>query len=76
MKSHIDTRRKIKNIGKLADFEELLAAGIFTDEEKQIMRMHYLKGQTFGYIGDILGYSEAAIKRKHLKILDKIVMII
>lgn len=73
MKSeHIQTRQKLQKIYSIKTFEELLDTCILTEEDKTIMRLHYLKGKDFGYIADELGFSESTIKRKHQKILKKV----
>lgn len=45
---------------------------MFSDEEKELMRLHYIQKKDFRFIGDTLGYSEASIKAKHRKILKKL----
>lgn len=72
MSEHIDTRRKIQDISSVKTFEELLENCILTDEDKTLMRLHYLNGKDFRFIGDLLGFSESIIKRRHKKILQKL----
>jgi RNA polymerase sigma factor (sigma-70 family) len=72
MSEHIDTRRKIQDISSVKTFEELLENCILTDEDKMLMRLHYLNGKDFRFIGDSLGFSESTIKRRHKKILQKL----
>ena len=72
MSEHIDTRRKIQDISSVKTFEELLENCILTDEDKMLMRLHYLNGKDFRFIGDYLGFSESTIKRRHKKILQKL----
>jgi DNA-directed RNA polymerase specialized sigma subunit len=72
MSEHIDTRRKIQDISSVKTFEELLENCILTDEDKTLMRLHYLNGKDFCFIGDLLGFSESTIKRRHKKILQKL----
>lgn len=45
---------------------------MISDEEKELMRLHYIQKKDFRFIGDTLGYSEASIKAKHRKILKKL----
>lgn len=66
------TRNKVKNIRTVAEFEDLIGSAMITEEEREIMRMHYKDGKTLSYISYELGMSEATIKRKHRKILMKI----
>lgn len=72
MSEHIDTRRKIQDISSVKTFEELLENCILTDEDKMLMRLHYLNGKDFRFIGGLLGFSESTIKRRHKKILQKL----
>lgn len=69
---HIETRQKLKNICKVSTFEALIENCILSDVEKEILRLHYLKGKDFRYIGDTLGFAEVTIKKKHKKILQKL----
>lgn len=72
MSAHLDTRRKLKEIPNISQFDDLLKQATLTDEDKEILRLHYLKGKDFRYIGDALGYSEATIKKRHAKALIKL----
>lgn len=45
---------------------------ILTEDEKTILRLHYLEGKNLAYIGDVLGWSESTVKSKHRKILKKL----
>ena len=72
MSKHIETRRKIMDIASVSSFNELLEAATLTDDDKRILKMHYLAGYDFRMIGDALGYSESTIKRRHKKALTKI----
>lgn len=76
MTEHIETRNKVKGIVEIQTFSELLNKCILSDEEREIMKLHYLSGKNFSYIGDLLGYSESSIKKKHKKILKKLNKII
>lgn len=69
---HIVTRKKIQSIANISTFNELLDACMLTDEDKQLLRMHYIKGKDFRYIGDTLGFAESTIKRRHRKALQKL----
>lgn len=51
---------------------ELLDSCTLTEEDKQIIKLHYVQGKNLGYIADVLGYSESTIKKKHKRILSKI----
>lgn len=69
---HIDTRRKLRSIYEVSTFEQLIESCVLTDEDKSILRLHYLKGKDFRFIGDALGFSETTIKKRHRKILSKL----
>lgn len=72
MSDHIKTRNKLKSIPKVSTFMELLDSCTLSDEDKEIIKLHYVQHKNLGYIADTLGYSESAIKKKHKKILCKI----
>lgn len=57
MSSHLDTRRKLKAIPNVSRFDDLLDQSTLTCEDKEILRLHYLMGKDFRYIGDTLGYA-------------------
>lgn len=69
---HIKTRSKIKQIADIQTFTDLLDACTLSDEDKEIVKLHYLQGKDFRYIGDMLGFSESTIKKRHRKILQKL----
>lgn len=69
---HIQTRHKLQEVCDVSSFEDLLNSCILTDDERELMNLHYLKGKDFRYIADSLGFSESTIKRKHRKILGKV----
>lgn len=72
MSSHLDTRRKLKAIPNVSRFDDLLDQSTLTCEDKEILRLHYLMGKDFRYIGDTLGYAEVTIKKRHAKALSKL----
>lgn len=72
MSTHVETRKKLKSIPKVSTLVELLDSCTLTDEDKEIIKLHYVQGKNLGYIADTLGYSESAIKKKHKKILSKL----
>ena len=69
---HIKTRSKIKNIANVTTFNELLDSCTLTEEDKELLRLHYLNGKDFRYIGDKLGFAESTIKKRHRKALQKL----
>lgn len=72
MSEHIETRKKLKGIADISSFYSLIDSTVLSDTDKQILILHYIKGNDFRYIGDMLGYSESTIKKRHRKILAKI----
>ena len=72
MSETIDTRKQLKSIPTVSRFADLLEQVTLSDEDKEILRLHYLKGKDFRYIGDMLGYAEITIKKRHVKALKKI----
>lgn len=72
MSESIETRKKIKGIASITAFDTLLEESTLSSVDKQILRLHYLEEKDFRYIGDILGYAEVTIKKRHLKALKKL----
>lgn len=72
MSANIETRRKLKGIASITQFDALLDQSTLSDLDKEILRLHYLKEKDFRYIGDTLGYAEITIKKRHLKALKKL----
>ena len=72
MTSHIETRRKLRDVSLVSDFENILSMCTLDEEDKEILRLHYLHGKDFRYIGDKIGYSERTIKARHKRALKKI----
>nr|DAM26818.1 MAG TPA: ECF sigma factor [Caudoviricetes sp.] len=72
LSEHLETRKKLKDIPDLSRFDDLLERSTLTDEDKKILRLHYLKGKDFRYIGDLLGYAEVTMKKRHIKALSKL----
>lgn len=76
MTEHIETRTKLKEIVEIQTFSDLLDRCILSEEDRRIMELHYLKDKDLRYIADLLGYSEATIKKRHRKILKKLKQIL
>ena len=72
MTKHIETRKKVRSIADMSSFNNLIDSLTISDSDKQLLVLHYIQGKDFRYIGDMLGYSESTIKRKHKRILNKI----
>ena len=69
---HIKARNKIKDIASISTFNTLIDSCTLSEEDKELLRMHYLQGKDFRYIGDMLGFSESTIKKRHKKALQKL----
>ena len=72
MSEHIETRRKVKEIADISSFNELIDAATLSESDKELLTLHYIEGKDFRYIGDMLGFSESTIKKKHRKIIKKL----
>ena len=72
MSKHIETRRKIADIADISSFNDLINRTTLSPTDKQLLILHYIEHKDFRYIGDMLGYSESTIKRRHKKALLKI----
>lgn len=72
MSDHIETKHKLKDIASVSVFRDLLDSCTLTEIDKQILCMHYLEGHDYHYIGDVLGFSESGIKKRHKKALSKL----
>ena len=62
----------MRSIPSKVEFEEIIDSSTLSPDDKELMRMHYLDGKDFRFIGDTLGFSEATIKYRHRKALRKI----
>lgn len=71
-KKKAETRNKLKEITVVKDFEDVLSRIMLSEEEKEIMRLHYKEKKSMSYIADMLGMSEITVKKKHSKILMKV----
>lgn len=72
MSTHVEVRRKLKDIADIHTFNELLDSLAISEEDKVILKLHYLECKDFRYIGDKLGYSESWMIARHRKILKKV----
>ena len=66
------TRKRLKDIGSIEEFNDLLERTMLSTEEKQILILYYKEQKTLTYIADFLGMLEITVKRKHKKLLMKI----
>lgn len=61
-----------QSLALLVNSHEEQIKTLFRMHDKEILRLHYLKGKDFRYIGDTLGYAEVTIKKRHAKALAKL----
>lgn len=69
---HIKTRNNLKDIPTVTSFNELIENCTLSEEDKELLRMHYLQEKDFKYIGDMLGFAESTAKKRHRKALQKL----
>ena len=72
MSVNTETRNRLKSISSISRFDNLLEESTLSSLDKEILRLHYLEEKDFRYIGDILGYAEVTMKKRHLKALQKL----
>ena len=72
MSEHTQTSRRLKGIPLISDFDALLNLCTLSEEDKEILRLHYIHEKDFRYIGDQLGFSEHTVKKRHREALKKI----
>lgn len=70
------TRKQLKQISSVREFEDLMEQTMLCEEEKKILWLHYKEQKSMSYIADDLGMSEVTVKKKHGKMLMKIGKII
>lgn len=71
-KENAKTKHRLRNLSSISDFEELLSAVMLSEDERDILRLIYVKQKSLSYIADELGMAEVTVKRKHSKALKKI----
>lgn len=72
MKYDTSVQRTLRALPSISSFEGVLNSSTLSELDKQILRMHYLEEKNFAYIGDVLGYSESGIRKRHLRAMKKI----
>lgn len=70
-KESMNTRKKLRRISSVEDFEDLLEKTMLSEEERQLVILHYREQKPISYIADVMNMSETSVKRKHKKILNK-----
>ncbi len=69
--AHIERKRKIKSICKMEIIKKAIEEGNFTEREKHILHLRYVKGNDFGFIADTVGLCEGQTCRIHKCALEK-----
>lgn len=65
-------RKSLRGINSIKEFEELINSAMISDEDRNLLRMHYAEDKSLTYIADELGVSESTIKKRHSKLLLKL----
>lgn len=73
---HVERRHTINAVSKREDLVQAIDSANIEDIDREILKMHYIQGKTWGYIADIKGYSIRQIVRRHKMALVKIVAIL
>ena len=71
-KKNAETRRKLKEVETIAEFENILNQVMLSEEERQMLNLIYKDKQTISFVACELGMSESNVKAKHKKLLNKI----
>lgn len=72
MTEHMKVKKKLQSIPLKAEFNDLIERSMLSDKEKQMMRLYYVDNKDFGYIADIMGYTQCGIAKMHKRVLRKI----
>ena len=54
-KHNAKTRKKLKQISSVKDFESLIEQTMLSEEEKKILWLHYKEQKTMAFIGFLIG---------------------
>ena len=66
------TRDKLKEIPTKKELEDLIDKLILSDDERNIILMHYRDKKPLSYIADIIGITKSSVNKKHKSALLKI----
>lgn len=67
-----DGKKKLKEITEIKTFDELLSRCILSEDEENLLRMHYIQFKDLNFIADELNVSYSTIKRWHKNAIKKI----
>lgn len=71
-RENAETRRKLKSIDTIQEFEDILNNVMLSEEDKKILVLHYKEQKNMQYIADELGLSEITVIKKHKNILKRV----
>ena len=66
------TRNKLKEIPTKKELEDLVDKLIISDDERDVILMHYRDKKPLSYIADIIGITKSSVNKKHKSALLKI----
>ena len=66
------TRDKLKEIPTKKELEDLIDKLILSDDERNIILMHYRDKKPLSYIADIICITKSSVNKKHKSALLKI----
>lgn len=66
------TRNKLKEIPTKKELEDLVDKLILSDDERDVILMHYRDKKPLSYIADIIGITKSSVNKKHKSALLKI----
>lgn len=72
MTDHLKRRQLAENDLTYQISPELIAECRLSQEERMLLKLRYIDGKDFGFIGDTIGWSQATTCRHHVKALSKI----
>lgn len=70
--THIEARRKLKEIAKTPEFERVMSDANLDKPYNDIVRMVYQEKDNYIQIGEALNYGESTIKRYHAEALQRL----
>lgn len=71
-----NVRNKLKEIPTKKELEDLIDKLILSDDERNVILMHYRDKKPLSYIADIIGVTKSSVNKKHKSALLKISKII
>lgn len=72
MTKHMETKKRLREISSISELSRLIDDCVLSDNNRKIARMIYLEDKPLGYIADVLGYSESCVKKRHVKIVERL----